>query len=665
MQIKDIKRGLCFNRVTRSGRLTCNLVIAVSDFNATYVSVERFIKYEFIDGCKFAGEIWNGMSACIDNIRATPITTFMKEANNNTIVPVGYLSQKQMVKIVTAVTDYLSGNLVFSNAMIKHKFEIDDGDDSAGHNPNKEEDKSRMYDNDINSANSNDHYDPNVTVTTYNSGNNDINPAPQVENVETPQTNNDVEEKQTDEEPPIEVSNETVTEEPSNAEETNEELNVTEENHDESETTQEEVKEEQEQPAENFPDTQAVPAELIPPVEPVNQNLEEDNGDRVSGVAIIKNKNPKTPAEAISEYIPVEINPVIGEKWYDLTADCNNKIDDPKKNKKDYPAKKSKKNKKDNSSTSEVDLFRHFYSESEVRVIAISTIKTIMSKYRVSNSIAQMLCKNARKIMNIDSQTKVIENNYVEFFDEGYTPEELVEVLGDDAKYGIMKSYENYIISKNSTTSRSDIEAKYKEIVDNGRDNIAFIDQVYKMTYADIAKMEKCNKYSAEKAKFIIEEYLFSRYIQYYIGCDYTTTADDFKDDEAALAVFNKAIQLKDVVIRSFRSHVDIANGIKPIPKNVPEEDKEFYMAIIINRVCRYNRSGKNAIFTDTQKSIIESVGKKFSRKTTSMAFMMAKYNSVGNCINRKRSQIKNSAKKEASSTASNTAVDEALAATV
>lgn len=664
MQIKDIRRGLCFNRVTRSGKLTCNLVIAVSDYNVTYVSVERLFKYESIDGCKFTGEIWNSMSACIDRLRATPITVFLKEADSNTIVPVGYLSQKQMVKIVTAVTDYLSGNLVFTNTSIKHRFEMED-DGSADRDPNKEEDKSRMYEKDINSANSNDHYDPNVTITAHNSGNNDINPAPQIENVEIPQTGNEVEEKQTDEEPPIEINNENVTEDPNNDEEINNELNVTEEIPYESQPTQDEVKEEQEQPAENFPDTQAAPADLIPPVEPADQNPEEDDGDRVSAVAIIRDKEPKTPAEAISEYIPVEINPVTGEKWYDLTADCNNKIDEPKKNKKDYPAKKSKKNKKDNSSTSEVDLFRHFYSESEVRVIAISTIKAVMSKYRVSNSIAAMLCKNARKIMHIDSQTKVIENNYVEFFDEGYTPEELIEVLGEDAKYGIMKSYENYIISKNSTTTRSDIEAKYKEIVDNGRDNIAFIDRVYKMTYSDIAKMEKCNRYSAEKAKFIIEEYLFSRYIQYYIGCDYTTTADDFKDDEVALAVFNKAIQLKDVVIRSFRSHVDIANGIKPIPKNVPEEDKEFYMAIIINRVCRFNRSGKNAIFTDTQKNIVEGIGKKFSRKTASMAFMMTSYNSVRNCINRKRTQIKNSAKREASSAASNTVVDGTLAATV
>lgn len=44
---------------------------------------------------------------------------------------------------------------------------------------------------------------------------------------------------------------------------------------------------------------------------------------------------------------------------------------------------------------------------------------------------------------------------------------------------------------------------------------------------------------------------------------------------------------------------------------------------------------------------------------------MMAKYNSVRNCINRKRDQIKNSANKEASSAASNTVVDGALVATV
>ena len=229
MQIKDIKRGLCFNRVTKSRRLTCNLVIAVSDYNVTYVSVERLFKYESVDGCKFAGEIWNNMSACIDNVRTTTIAAFMKEVASNTIVPVGYLSQKQMVKIITAVTDYLSGNLVFINTSIKHRFEMDDNDDSAGHNPNKEEDKSRMYEKDINSANSNDHYDPNVTITTYNSSNNDINPALQVENVETPQTNNDAEEKQTDEEPPIEANNKTITEDPSNAEETNEKLNVAEE----------------------------------------------------------------------------------------------------------------------------------------------------------------------------------------------------------------------------------------------------------------------------------------------------------------------------------------------------------------------------------------------------------------------------------------------------
>lgn len=667
MQIKDIKRGLCFNRVTKSGKLTCNLVIAVSDFNVTYVSIERLIKYEFIDGCKLTGEIWNGMSACIDRIISTPVPIFMKEISNNIIAPAGYLSQKQMIKIVAAVIDYLSGNLVFSSTTIKHRFEIDDNCVIPNKNTNNEENKSHIYEKDSNSVNSNDHYNPNVIITAYNNSNNDdinhgnennTNSAPQVDNVEVPQNNDNIaDDKQTEEEPPIEkeTRDENTTAESKPDEEINEEKQDTDEDPKEEPIHVEEASKEEE--------TAQIIKETS--VESVHQNFEEDNGDRIGGVMIIKDKEPKTPEEAISEYIPIEINPVTGEKWYDLTADCNNKINLPKKNRKDYPAKKSKKNTKDISGSSEVDLFRHLYSESEVRIIAISSIKNVMSKYKVTNNIAYMLCRNARKIMNIDCAISPKENNFADFFNEGYTPEELIEVLGNDMRSNIMKSYNRYMINKNSTIFKMDIEAKYKEIVDNGRDNIAFIDQVYKMSYPDIAKMEKCTISSAIQAKFIIEEYLLSRYIQYYIGGDYTTTADSFKDDKVGLAVFNKAIQLKDAVIRSYRNHIDIANGVKPIPNNVPEDDKEFYMALIINRLCKSGHSLSNMLLTDTQKNIIDSANKKFNRETKMMAFMWINYKSIGYLVSNTRRSIKKKNASKVESYETNAIVEEALAATV
>ena len=276
------------------------------------------------------------------------------------------------------------------------------------------------------------------------------------------------------------------------------------------------------------------------------------------------------------------------EEWYDL-------LQTEKKKTYEYTnadiAKGSRK--KYDKST-----HRSMFRKSEAMIIAASPINSIRQKYGVSRSIASVMKTNAKKLLgfNISGNTGG-SGKYVQWFKEGYKPEDIYELF-PNSKKSIDLSYTSYLLSLNRV---SDMDSIYKEELKRieSMDILDLVDYYETQNAVELGEKLHITKEYSSSILYHIRTNILARNPYYIAGFTGKEAFDgslhariaSLKDqteklkisDAIDVALYDAVKILYDSYVRSFDDHIKILSGEMMIPDYVPFA--ENYRALLKNRL--------------------------------------------------------------------------------
>ena len=315
----------------------------------------------------------------------------------------------------------------------------------------------------------------------------------------------------------------------------------------------------------------------------VSDDNSEENSDIDISPMIISNE------ELVLNGIVADTDTV----YYDLLYRESSINKNGKLRRKQYPRKKSSK------------TGRRIYADHEVLKIAYMDIAQITNTFNVSICSAKLMKTNAKKILSAKSYSIKKTNNWHKLFENGMGASEIINLVkADEATSAIINMlYNSWLFDKSYsiTVCKKDLIAKYKKLIEEG--DIDTLDSVYKMSYKEFAKKEKCSRNTAYHTLLIIRNYLNSTSACYAIGFTNETlkSINKYNLDTAEL-VLDRALKLEWVYKKYFEDRASVITGLMPINENISNSDKDFVIAMLKNV-----SSTRNAYkyLTDTQKDVI------------------------------------------------------------
>lgn len=249
---------------------------------------------------------------------------------------------------------------------------------------------------------------------------------------------------------------------------------------------------------------------------------------------------------------------------------------------------------------------KRYFTEDEVLIIASMTSSTIITKYHVNTSTANIMLRNARDYINGSSIKANKKNGTIDLIRNGATFEEVKNVY-PNMTIGL---YNMYIkeISISSSTIEDDTYDFFESIKDNYYEMLKVLDTT---SIRDFAITHGCNTMKAREM-FIRMRNILSQDIGFVANLggrltDMENTIKDMKDSKSKLVLIQNldiAKRLNSAYMDSYEYHSDIITGAAPIPESVTDADVDSFISLLHNRFFS-SVLYKNRILSQNQKDIL------------------------------------------------------------
>lgn len=224
------------------------------------------------------------------------------------------------------------------------------------------------------------------------------------------------------------------------------------------------------------------------------------------------------------------------------------------------------------------------YTLAEVKLIAKMTHSAIKAEYKVPSHIAGAMRRNAIKIITgEESEKKKKKINYIELFENGFTPEEIASAYG--ARIGIANQrYTCWKIDK-ASKNESSVKLKYKKAI--AENDILLLLFACKQTVVEFAENNTCNVSVARDILSEVKNKLNENII-FAAGFPAEVAFDQNPAEHKSLLGYEKEIVAQLYDLQEFydvtaQYHAKMSTGL--IPPEVYKLPKDV-IDILVN-VCR------------------------------------------------------------------------------
>jgi len=308
-----------------------------------------------------------------------------------------------------------------------------------------------------------------------------------------------------------------------------------------------------------------------------------------AGIPIYTNNSNTESAEQFFDLLPT---PVVNNVGNDRTKNNNPSYRAPAKNR------------------------RHLFSETECISIACSSIAMIVEKYNVSKSDASQMLKNAKRLFDPKEPTTRTkpEITVKEIYESGMSLDDAIFKYRNIPADRIRRYYQDMEVEKDDKAAI----VKWDIIMTSSIKSTANMKLIIDAARSDVNEFhinERCSLATAEGILGKINRILAFNplYVVFGDRAYEEDLQDTFANGRACSKnvidsyIYTVVMRLSEPYKYSYNNHYDILHGTKPVPENVMDEDKEFFLSMLYNHYNPRMILGKSRHLTRTQKDALES----------------------------------------------------------
>lgn len=291
---------------------------------------------------------------------------------------------------------------------------------------------------------------------------------------------------------------------------------------------------------------------------------------------------------------------------------------------------------------------RRWFTVVEVESISKSSSNAVASKYECTSTVATIMIRNAKRILNLAVGSHIVTNRFTCYFNAGKTVEEVAKIYPNVSMSSIATQYKQWLLNANYGNNPH-VLAKWSPIIE-ANDRASMIWAISK-TIDGFAAIEGCSKSLARDLYNKMYDILAYNPLLCVGYKDIAFTFDkdviwnriselDLMDnpkdrDIAELEVYRIVERLHTAYQDSYNDHFDILIGKKKIPDSVAKEDHQYFKSLIWNRFNRVEAINRNRELSPEQIHAIKT-----GNKRAVAIYFMLQYDKASNIVTKYKSKL-------------------------